>query len=99
MPMEFRLEDKYRFVATSRNHEVIIDQPEKGGGSNLGMTPVELFIASLGGCVSYYAAYYMERNNIPSQGLRVEADWDFEKRPYRISKVRLTIHQPSPVGT
>lgn len=94
MPMDIRLDEKFRFVATSREHEVIIDQPIKGGGTNLGMSPVELFIVSLGSCVAYYAAFYMERNKIPSQGLHVEADWDFEKKPYRISKVRLDIHLP-----
>jgi putative redox protein len=95
MPMEFRLEEKYRFVAASREHEVVIDQPVKGGGTNSGMSPVELFIASLGGCIAYYAANYMERNKIPSQGLRVSADWDFEKKPYRISKIRIAIHLPA----
>lgn len=95
MPMEIRLDEKYRFIATSREHEVVIDQPVTGGGTNRGMSPVELFIASLAGCVAYYAAYYMERNKIPSEGLRVDTDWDFEKKPYRISKVRMTIHLPS----
>ncbi len=94
MSMEFRLEEKYRFIATSRDHEVVIDQPIKGGGTDRGMNPVELFIASLGGCIAYYAANYMERNKIPPQELRVTADWDFEKKPYRISKIRMTIHLP-----
>jgi uncharacterized OsmC-like protein len=95
MPMEIRLEEKYRFAAMSRDHKVIIDQPLTGGGSNQGMSPVELFVASLAGCVAYYAANYMERHTIPSYGLRVEADWEFEKKPYRISKVRMTLHTPA----
>lgn len=94
MPLEVRLEEKYRFVAAARGHEVIIDQPVTGGGSNQGMNPVELFVASLAGCVAYYAANYLERHDMPSSGLRVEADWEFEKKPYRISKVRLTLHTP-----
>ncbi|MEK6775833.1 MAG: OsmC family protein [bacterium] len=92
MPMVIRWDEKYRFVAESREHQVIIDQPVKGGGTNLGMSPVELFIASLGGCVVYYAAHYMERNHIPAQGLRVEADWGFEKSPYRVSRIKNIIH-------
>jgi len=92
--MVVRLEDQYRFVAESGEHQVIIDQPVKGGGTNLGMSPVELFIASLSGCVAYYAAHYMERNHIPAQGLRVEADWGFEKNPYRVSKIKTIIHPP-----
>jgi len=55
MTMEIRWEEKYRFTARSRDHEVVIDQPVKGGGTDQGMSPVELFVASLGGCVAYYA--------------------------------------------
>ncbi|MDX1765302.1 MAG: OsmC family protein [bacterium] len=94
MPMEVRLEEKYRFVADARGHQVIVDQPVSGGGSDQGMSPVELFVASLASCVAYYAANYLERHKMPSSGLRVAAEWEFEKKPYRISKIRLTLHTP-----
>jgi len=92
--MEVRLEEKYRFVAETGRHQVVIDQPVSEGGTGRGMDPVELFVASLAGCAAYYAVHYMERNQIPTRGFRVEADWEVEKKPYRIGTVRMTLHLP-----
>ena len=97
MPMEIVWEEKYRFRAQSRDHRVVIDQPVKGGGTDRGMSPVELFVASLGGCVAYYAAHFLERNHLPLAGLRVTAEWEFAKKPYRIERIRLVVHLPAGV--
>ena len=94
MPIELKVEENYRFAATCREHTVIIDQPEKEGGTNRGMDPVELFMTSMSGCVGFYAVNFMKRKKIPAEGLRVTADWEMAKNPYRIGKIRMTVQLP-----
>jgi putative redox protein len=58
MKMEVNLEKGFLFKAACRGHEALADQPEKDGGTDKAMTPTELFIASLGSCIGYYAARF-----------------------------------------
>jgi uncharacterized OsmC-like protein len=44
-----------RFVLEVRGHQLYVDQPREAGGSDAGPTPTELFVASLAGCVGFYA--------------------------------------------
>jgi len=57
-----------KFLARSRKHGVIFDQPHEEGGEDKGMTPVELFIASLGSCVGTYLVWFCERHKIATEG-------------------------------
>jgi putative redox protein len=94
MPIELEVEEKYRFAARCREHKVVIDQPVKEGGTDQGMDPVELFLSSMAGCVAYYAVNYLERKKMPVQGLRVTTNWEMEKKPYRIGRIRMKVHLP-----
>lgn len=51
-----------------REFEVACDEPVESGGTNLGMNPVELMLASLGSCMTI-AAFYLA----PAQGINVSA--------------------------
>ena len=51
-----------------REFEVACDEPFESGGTNLGMNPVELLLASLGSCMTI-AAFYLA----PAQGINVSA--------------------------
>lgn len=51
-----------------REFDVICDEPAESGGTNLGMNPVELLLASLGSCMTI-AAFYLA----PSQGIEVKS--------------------------
>lgn len=51
-----------------REFEVTCDEPVESGGTNLGMNPVELLLASLGSCMTI-AAFYLA----PAQGINVSA--------------------------
>lgn len=82
-----------RFDVNIRGHVIRIDQPVSDGGDDTGPTPTELFIASLAGCVAFYARRYLERHALPTEGLAVEADFRMGSRPARVARieVRLTI--------
>lgn len=82
-----------RFDISVRGHSIRTDQPDSDGGEDTGPTPTELFIASLAGCVAFYARRYLDRHGLPTDGLAVEADFGMGSRPARVARieVRLTI--------
>lgn len=52
---------KYKTTISARQHTIIGDEPESLGGSDLGMTPYELLLASLGECTAITLKMYAER--------------------------------------
>lgn len=83
-----------RFDIMSGRHRVVTDQPVEDGGHDAGMSPVELFVGSLAGCVGYFVGRFCERHNIQREGLTVEAEWETAEGPHRVGKVHLAIHLP-----
>lgn len=96
--MTISLIENVKFQAECRNHKVTLDQPVEDGGSNAGMTPVELFVASLGACVGYYACVFFQRRKIPAGGLRVELDWSSAENPHRVGSIEARIKLPTKLG-
>jgi len=87
-----------KFTVASGAHEVTTDQPVDDGGEDAGMSPVELFVGSLAGCVGYFAAKFCARHGIAAEGFRVEADWGMAEQPHRVGRVTLRIVLPHPVN-
>jgi len=83
-----------KFEATTRGHRVICDQPPDNGGSDTGMTPPEFLLASLGTCVGFYAAKYMEARKLSSDGLEVRVTADKAMQPARLGKFRIELSVP-----
>ena len=81
-------------IVQVRNHSLIVDQPVEDGGKNGGMTPVELFVSSLGGCIGYYAVRFCQRHKISSEGLKVSVDWDYAEGPHRIGSMAIRVDLP-----
>ncbi len=85
------------FQIAARGFQIIADQPQEEGGRDLGPSPVELFIASLGSCIGYYMARYCERHDIPRAGLRVDLEWTDAENPHRIGEIRVYVRIPTVV--
>ncbi|WGZ80800.1 OsmC family protein [Arthrobacter sp. EM1] len=85
-----------RFDINIRGHIIRTDQPVGNGGEDTGPTPTELFIASLAGCVAFYARRYLQRHDLPTEGLAVEADFEMGSRPARVA--RINVHLTIPDG-
>ena len=83
-----------RFDADIRGHRLVFDQPIADGGSDLGPTPTEVFVASLAGCVAYYATRFLERHGQQSDGLRVRAEFTMAAHPSRVESVELVLLVP-----
>lgn len=84
-----------RYDITSGRHSIVTDQPMGDGGMDAGMSPVELFVGSLAGCVAYFVGRYCARHHIPHEGLTVEAEWEMAEQPHRVGAVALRINLPA----
>lgn len=77
-----------------RGHRLIVDQPKEKGGGDQGITPVEMFIASLGACVGYFAVRFCQRHKLPTAGLAVHTIWEYAEQPARIGTIRIRVDLP-----
>src|SRR5205814_7126770 len=83
-----------RLGISVRGHQVRTDQPEEDGGTDTAPTPTELFLASLAGCVAFYAERYLRRHGLSTEGLEVACDWAWAREPLRVGAVELMVREP-----
>lgn len=62
----------YRTDVSARTHTVSADEPIPVGGSDAGMTPHELFLASLGSCMAMTMRMYADRKQWPLESASVQ---------------------------
>jgi len=72
----------------------VVDQPESEEGTDKGMTPVELFVASLASCVAYYASTFLGRHIPDLTGLEVQSSWNYSEKPSPNSSMHFIIYVP-----
>ncbi len=87
-----------QFEIKARQHKIACDQPPENGGFDEGMTPPELLLASLGSCVGFYAAQYLKKYKLASEGTRVRVTADKVTDPARMDNFRIEVEIPSAVG-
>ena len=83
-----------QFQINARGHSVISDQPVEQGGYDEGATPPELLLASLGSCAGYYAAQYLRKHKLASEGTRVRVTCDKVKDPVRMDNFKIEVEVP-----
>lgn len=84
-----------RFIVRVRNHAFIVDQPSDVGGSDLGPTPTELFVAGLATCVGFYAERFFRRHDLSAKGFAVECDFTMsDDRPARVTDIEVRVTLP-----
>jgi len=85
----------------ARQHAIVSDQPPENGGHDEGMTPPELLLASLGSCAGFYAAQYLRKHKLASEGTRVRVTADKRKDPARLDNFHMKSKRPrrSPSNT
>jgi putative redox protein len=84
-----------QFEIKARQHTIACDQPEENGGFDEGMTPPELLLASLGSCAGFYAALYLKKRKLATEGTRVRVTADKIKDPARMDNFRIEVEIPS----
>ena len=83
-----------QFQIRARQHTIASDQPAENGGFDEGMTPPELFLASLGSCVGFYAAQYLRKHKLATEGTIVRVTADKATDPARLNNFRITLEIP-----
>jgi putative redox protein len=83
-----------QFEIKAREHVIVSDQPQENGGFDEGMTPPELFLASLGSCAAFYAAAYLRKHKLSEAGTKVRVTAEKRKDPPRLDDFRISIDVP-----
>jgi uncharacterized OsmC-like protein len=84
-----------QFEIKARQHTIACDQPTENGGYDEGMTPPELMLASLASCAGFYAAQYLRKFKLATEGTQVRVLADKVKDPVpRIENFRIEIETP-----
>lgn len=84
-----------QFEIKARSHSIVSDQPIGDGGFDEGMTPPELLLASLGSCTGFYAAQYLRKHKLATEGSRVRVTCDKVKDPVpRMTNFVIEIDSP-----
>ena len=78
-----------QFEVKARNHTILCDQPAENFGHDEGMTPPELLLASVGSCAGFYAAQYLRKLKLATEGTRVRVTADKVKDPARVDNFRI----------
>jgi putative redox protein len=87
--------EESKFEVAARGHRVICDQPLDNGGSDAGMSPPELLLASLASCAAYYTAQYLKMRKLPAQELKVRASAEKGARPARLASFQIEVTVPA----
>lgn len=95
--MEIRVEHlgAVQFEIKARQHTIVSDQPTENGGFDEGMTPPELLLASLGSCAAFYAAQYLRKNKLATEGTIVRVTAEKAKDPARLENFRIALEIPA----
>ncbi|MGA8531046.1 MAG: OsmC family protein [Acidobacteriaceae bacterium] len=83
-----------RFTAEARQHRVMLDQPAEDGATDHGMSPAELLLASLGGCVGQYVVQYLQLRGLSAEGLLVRVNARPSSRPLRLKDFQIEVVVP-----
>ena len=84
-----------QFEIRARQHRIACDQPVENGGFDEGMTPPELFLASLGSCAGFYAAQYLKKHRLANEGTVVRVWAEKAQNPPRLASFVVEVEAPS----
>jgi len=84
-----------QFEIKARQHTIVSDQPVENGGFDEGMTPPELLLASLGSCAGFYAAQYLRKHKLATEGTLVHVFAEKAKDPARLDNFRIEVQVPA----
>jgi uncharacterized OsmC-like protein len=94
MDITLRYKGGKQFEAKARGHAIVSDQPFDDNGKDAGMTPPELFLASVAACAGYYAAEYLNVRGLPSEDLEIHASALKGDKPARMVSIGIDVTAP-----
>jgi uncharacterized OsmC-like protein len=94
MEVNVTLRGDVKFEVAARKHSLLCDQPAEHGGSDEGMTPPELLLASLGTCAAFYASAYLKKKGLPREGVAVRVTAGKAGPPARLDDFKIEVEIP-----
>jgi uncharacterized OsmC-like protein len=76
--IESQLNDKFVIESDVRGHKVVIDQPANAGGSDTGVTPLELVLVSLAGCIGTIGRIVAMQKRIELRGMNIKVEGELD---------------------
>jgi uncharacterized OsmC-like protein len=70
--------DGLQVETSARGFKILIDEPESLGGTNVGMSPVEVLLCALGACQTIVATAFAESQNFHFEEFNVELEGDLD---------------------
>ena len=83
-----------RFIAEARQHRVLVDQPAEDGATDQGITPAELLLVALGGCLGQHVAQYLRMRDLPAEDLLIRVEAARATRPMRLCDFHVEVIIP-----
>jgi putative redox protein len=80
--------------ATFAGHTVHTDQPRSAGGMDTAMSPFDLFLASIGTCMGFYALRFCQERNLSTEGLGLTLEPLREGDGKRMTALRIAVELP-----
>ena len=84
--------------ATVNGHTVHTDQPRPLGDDGA-MSPFDLFLASAGTCMGFYALRFCQERDIPTEGLGLTLEPERDSASNRVTTVHISLQLPDDFPT
>jgi putative redox protein len=80
--------------ATFKDQTVRTDQPVSAGGAGSAMAPFDLFLASIGTCMGFYALRFCQERSIDTNGLGLTLDPVRDETQRQVAKLAIRVVLP-----
>jgi len=94
MEMEIRFPAGKKVEALFDDFIVTTDQPVADGGSGSAPSPFDLFLVSIGTCTGYYVLSFCQKNNIPTEKMKLTARFLRSPTTHLVENIQIDIKVP-----
>ncbi|MBP1662268.1 MAG: osmotically inducible protein [Thermoplasmatales archaeon] len=92
--MQIRFPGGKKVQAVYDDMTVLTDQPVIDGGSGSAPSPFDLFLASIGTCAGYYVLSFCQKNNIPTEQIKLTAQFLRNPATHLVENIAIDIQVP-----
>ena len=94
MQMKITFPGGKRVDAELMGRVIPTDQSPAGGGDGSAPEPYSLFLASIGTCAGIYVLGFCQARGLPTDGIYLTQELDFDPRTHQLSRIGIDVHVP-----
>jgi len=80
--------------AETKGFTIATDVPTEPGGTVTAPSPVDLLLAALGNCSSYYVLHFCEQRELPVDDISLSVDVQRDTKARKITDIQVSIRVP-----